>query len=321
MEGAVLPARKARPTRAGRLWDYIREMFPPAVAVPAGVASFFSIYFLLQAASGSGAGPVIVTWRAGVGAATVVLVMLLLRIFDELKDLDADKVYFPDRPVPSGRVTAQDLQALAVSIASPVMVANFAAGGVMLKGFAALFAFCLLTFRYFFVPHLIRPRILVTLATHQPLVPLTSFYCATVFARDTGASPFTRETLLAVAMFWLGGLAWEIARKIRAREDETAYVTYSRVFGTRVAPLLPAAAVAGSAAVAALGFGLPLRFSAPWFAVVGFAALVSIAADLRFAIAPTPPASRALRPATELFLTVIHVATVAEVLVRRGIAT
>ncbi len=311
--------RPARPTRLGRLVDYVREMFPPAVTVPGGVASFLSMYLLMQAAH-LGPGPVRLTPSAAVGAATLVLVMLLLRVFDELKDLETDKVHFPTRPVPSGRVTARDLRAFAIAIVAARVIGNAAVGGVAFLGFAALFGWCLLTFRYFFIPDIMRPSLLLTVATHQPLVPLMSFYAVCVFARDFGVSPFTTSAAWAVPLFWLPGLAWETGRKIRAPEAETSYQTYSQIFGTRPSVLLPALSIAGSTAIAFAAFGRPLGLSWAWFGVVAAAALVTIGACLRFLVRPSPSASKLLKPSAELFIVALHGATVVELLVRRGIA-
>jgi 4-hydroxybenzoate polyprenyltransferase len=39
-------------------------------------------------------------------------------------------------------------------------------------------------------------------------------------------------------MFWLLLLSWELARKIRYPEEETAYITYSKIFGLQNAIII-----------------------------------------------------------------------------------
>ena len=44
-----------------------------------------------------------------VGAYTVFAFLMWLRIADDLKDYETDMRLFPDRPLPSGRVTKKDI--------------------------------------------------------------------------------------------------------------------------------------------------------------------------------------------------------------------
>src|SRR4051812_19154918 len=63
-------------------------MFPPAIAIPATLASFAAVWFALHALAG--VRPIHLGWRAAVAALTVVLFSLLLRVYDELKDVETD---------------------------------------------------------------------------------------------------------------------------------------------------------------------------------------------------------------------------------------
>jgi len=94
-------------------------------------------------------------------------------------------------------------------------------------------------------------------------------------------------------------LGWELARKIRAPEEESAYVTYSQILG-------PAGAVAaaGSAQGIAvlLGFYLCVAAGLPaiYPAVLAGAWLLCAAAYLRFLRRPSARTSR-LKPVAAAF--------------------
>jgi 4-hydroxybenzoate polyprenyltransferase len=181
--------------------------------------------------------------------------MLMLRLADELKDVEVDRALFPWRPLPSGRVRQHDIRlALAVTAASFVLPHAWSGGlgsALAALGWAAAMS-C-----WFFVPHLLRPRLLATLLTHQPVVPLLLLHLL-------GTASPTAATALVVAVFWSSLLAWELARKVRAPEEENAYVTYSRLFGARGAcGLVLLVQLAGLAAGLALAATTAVSFRLP----------------------------------------------------------
>ena len=211
---------------------------------------------------------------------------LVLRLMDEIKDRDVDRALFPARPLPSGRVRASDLVAC-LGLAVLAWIGLHVGSGPAALSAAAVFAYALLMFRWFFVPRWMRPRLLATLVTHTPVVPLTLLHLAVLFASSGPSTGPLRAAPVAllVAQYWAAVVAWEIARKIRAPEEEDDYVTYSRVLGRRGAVALAAAVHASSAAA-----GVALTVSAglrPAALVVLLAGLAALRPRLRpFPLAP-----------------------------------
>jgi len=89
-------------------------------------------------------------------------------------------------------------------------------------------------------------------------------YVAALHVQDFGTAGVDGRAIVLLVGLWMPWTAWETSRKIRIPADETAYETYSKVLGWRVAPLLPLAAVILSAAclvptlrAAGMGWGLP----------------------------------------------------------------
>jgi 4-hydroxybenzoate polyprenyltransferase len=319
-ETAVL--RAPRGTRAGRLADFLNVMFPPLVYIPYGAATFFSIYLSTQAAVAPAA--LRVTWRAAAGAATYVLLLLLLRVYDELKDVETDlrlgkagDPRYKDRPIVTGRVEVGDLVFLRWLITALLFALNLPLGAPLpLAGFLVVFAFAWGSFKWFFWPA-ISKNLLLAFATHNPLTLLLAVYAMGVFAAELGATAVPAAAPWILCAAWFPIAAWETSRKVRCPEDETDYQTYSKMLGHRVAGLLPALFVVLATAclvlvarAAGLGWAFPAIVVAVGAAVVG--------ACVRFVVRPTTRGAN-LRPITEAFGLVATVGLTVALVVTRGV--
>lgn len=252
----------------GRLLVYLAEMHPLPQRLLAALALYAGLATLLARLHGHPADLLAHPLRTALGAWAAFAAMLILRLMDELKDVDTDRRLFPGRPLPSGRVRATDVAGLLVVTSALFLLAHAWAG--VLASSALVLGYAWLMFRWFFVPDRMRPRLLTTLFTHQPIVPLVLLDLALLAAAQHGISALRPAAVATtVAVFWCGLFAWEIARKIRAPEQEDAYVTYSRRLGGSQAVLLTAGVQGASAAVACglwlageVGPGLPLALLA-----------------------------------------------------------
>jgi len=283
---------------AGRLRVYFAEMYPLPLRVVTAALLGVSFTRLLARAHGDPFAPASAeTARA---AAAVFTLALVLRLMDELKDRDVDRALFPARPLPSGRVRVSDIVAC-LGLAVLAWIALHVSSGPAALSAAAVLAYALLMFRWFFAPGWMRPRLLATLATHTPVVPLMLLHLAVLFAASGASSGPLRPAAVAllVGQYWGAVFAWEIARKIRAPEEEDDYVTYSRLLGCSGAVALAAAAQAASvAAGVALTVSAGLR-PAALVVLLGGLALCGFA-YARFLLRPVPAHSR-LRPFAEAF--------------------
>lgn len=304
------------PTSFGsRVWTYIVEMYPLHVNVPYSFLSFYGFYLILQAIYGL--QPLTITWQSGLGALTMVAFTLLLRIFDEFKDYEHDCKLFPHRPLPSGRVLKSDLKALGWGLVAAMIGFNLFLGKGLI-GFAALMAFGFLMLKYFFLPDLHRKSLLLTLATHNPIVLFTHLYVLSVFMEAHGVEAIRPAAWAAIAMFWLLVFSWETCRKIRAKEEEDDYVTYSQIFGTRRSALVPMAGVTASAALLAF-FGSTLGLSSPFLGVMALAYGYSMFGFVRWLVVQNAKTSK-LKPFVESYTLVLYVALAVELVRRFGVA-
>jgi 4-hydroxybenzoate polyprenyltransferase len=239
-------------SRASRIATYLSQMFPPQVMVTFAACHFLAVWFTLQALGGL--APVRLTWPALRGIATVALFLLLMRLYDELKDADTDirlgragDPWYRDRPLVTGAVRIEDVKLLRWLVTASLIVINLQPGFAWSSmAFWVLFSVTWLSFKWFFWPPMAE-RLLVALVTHNPISLLLDLYIVGLFADTFGAGLVNGSVFPLLIGLWLPIAAWETSRKIRAPEDETSYRTYSRELGWKIAPLLPAAFVAGSA--------------------------------------------------------------------------
>ena len=107
-----------------RIRIFLLEMHPPrnwAFGLLFFMSAWNGIALLHATTHKQGLGSKIVPV---VGALTVTLMLLLLRIMDELKDLETDRQHFPARPVPRGDVYPSDLRILGLFVIGILLILN-----------------------------------------------------------------------------------------------------------------------------------------------------------------------------------------------------
>lgn len=293
-----------------RMYIYLAEMYP----VPVRVISSVLLYISFTAFLGSvhGVEVAVISPFTFVGSWSLFALMLILRLMDELKDKEIDRDLFSDRPLPSGRVSESDIGFTLVVMIGLLLGVNVWVG----KAFwAAVFlvAYSSLMFRYFFVPEILRENLLLNLATHNPIIPITFLYVLILFCVEhdlTINDVKWLNTILLMGMYWAVFLAWEIARKIRCREEENEYVTYSRILGLVGATL----ATAGTQTIGlAIGvyFYWSLSLSHLFLGTLLAGYALTLSGHLRFLLNPTPVTSK-LRPFAEGYILTIVIVNIWE---------
>lgn len=293
-----------------RMNIYLAEMYP----VPVRVISSVLLYISFTAFLGSvhGVEVAVISPFTFVGSWSLFALMLILRLMDELKDKEIDRDLFSDRPLPSGRVSESDIGFTLVVMIGLLLGVNVWVG----KAFwAAVFlvAYSSLMFRYFFVPEILRENLLLNLATHNPIIPITFLYVLILFCVEhdlTINDVKWLNTILLMGMYWAVFLAWEIARKIRCREEENEYVTYSRILGLVGATL----ATAGTQTIGlAIGvyFYWSLSLSHLFLGTLLAGYALTLSGHLRFLLNPTPVTSK-LRPFAEGYILTIVIVNIWE---------
>ena len=105
-----------------RLHIYFKERYPIIPRLILGLIVFLEIHFIILLNEGITQFQIGI--QEGVGAFTVFAFLLWLRIADDLKDFETDKELFPERPLPSGRVTKKDVMIICAIIQGVTVVLN-----------------------------------------------------------------------------------------------------------------------------------------------------------------------------------------------------
>ncbi|WP_124057856.1 UbiA family prenyltransferase [Vaginisenegalia massiliensis] len=211
-----------------RLAIYFKEMYPLGQRFGLAALVFAEIYFILLLNMG------IYQFRLGVqewvGIFTIFVFLMILRIADDFKDYETDRRLFPDRPLPSGRVYKRDLAwalgfVVCLSVFLNVWLMNNQAW------FFFLYIYGTLMSLWFFKKDKIQNSLPLALVTHNPVMMVLNLYTISFVCYKYGLSMLTWQVFLLAFTMYFPSLIWEISRKIRAPKDETAYVTYSKLFG------------------------------------------------------------------------------------------
>ncbi len=286
-----------------RIWRYFREMLP--LPQHLGLAVFIYVGIAVYARRIHELPTSLLSPYGAAGAWTLFNLLVVLRLMDELKDEDIDRELFPQRPLPSGRVLRTDIRWALLGAAALYLAVNLWMGWVFYVATCVL-GYAFLMFHRFFAPALLRRSLPLTLVTHNPIVALMILYGFTVFAAEHSLTPGDLRWDLIVPfvfMVWSPFLAWELSRKIRCKEEETEYVTYSRILGQTRAVVVTWL-VQGIGLSMGLYLWMVLNFHWAYAAVITAAFAVNVWAGLRFLRHPSARTSR-LHPFASLFLVAV----------------
>lgn len=285
-----------------RIQIYIREMFPLKTYLPFAFFNHYVLFFSVQLLLG--VDKPILSLYSLIGVATILGFMLIMRIFDELKDEAVDQELFKDRPYPRGAVTKPDLIFLFFVTFFLVAALN-SFKSYTLPFFLICVGYGFLTFKWFFLKDLISTRLFLALLTHQPLTLLVNVYVVSTAMVQTGTVQWNADIVGLAVVFFLPVLGWELSRKIKARGEENKYVTYSKLIGHQWATLL-SLLVNLSYAICLIYWGIRLEMSVIHLLLQAAVAVWMCFVYFRFLLAPYV-VNRVLKSTTEIHSTLATV--------------
>lgn len=211
-----------------RLNIYFKEMYPIIPRLFLGALVFLEIHFIVLLNHG------VTEFHFGIQEVicgfTIFSFLCWLRIADDFKDYQLDCRLFASRPLPSGRVKKKDLAVFVSLLIAFTLIINF----IFLNNF--IFCFILYTYGslmavWFFQKHKIQNSLPKALLTHNPVQLIMNIYVISFTVIKYHITAIDLTNILAAFTLYFPALIWEVSRKIRAPEDETEYVTYSKLFG------------------------------------------------------------------------------------------
>ena len=210
----------------------------------------------------------------------VLLLFLRLRLVDELKDLEHDRAFHPDRPLPRGLVEPWQMGTAAAGVFLVEVLVAASAGVHSLGFFTLVSLYSVFTFREFFCRNWLRRHFAFYAVSHELLIIPVCFYLYSLSGLSVSDVP--------TPLFWgvtayIGCLLFllEVARKLSpSRAESGSNDTYTSQYGPGVSALVVCFLAAGTIAAGIITAAM-LRDSFPTFQLAGIVFLVPVGASLR----------------------------------------
>ncbi|MFF9409523.1 hypothetical protein ACF1B0_28985 [Streptomyces anandii] len=224
-----------------RLARFVLRVFRPRVYVTYGLLWTLALESSAVSLTGTPWRPSGATW---VRVASVVLALLFLRMLDEQKDLEYDRVHHPDRPLVTGAITTAELRAGMAASAAVVTGLNAALSPAAVLLVLAALGYGLLLALVENLSAAVRERPLLGLAVAYPVQVLLGCYVyGSTAAAGTVTADWRGAVLLALCACVF--LHFEFARKT-AWETRPGERLYAAVLGPRRSAAVTAALAAGA---------------------------------------------------------------------------
>lgn len=219
-----------------RLLIYQKERFPLLVHIPLIAAfSFSAISFSRLCRGVSGFIP----FNDYIFCVCTNLVLFfLLRVSDEHKDHEDDKLYRKYLPVIRGLVTLKELGFLAALLFIPIAAINLFFYPSLLILFIITLAYLVLMRYEFFVAQWLKSKQILYNASHMVIIPLVDMYASGYdWKLENSKAPLGLIFFFTVS--FLNGFVLEIGRKIKVpSQEEAGVISYTKLWGTKKAGLI-----------------------------------------------------------------------------------
>lgn len=212
------------------LWAYQRERFPLSKTAPL-LAVFSAASICVSALLANRELP---GWGAFLAGFIIAMTLFFqMRVCDEVKDLDDDRRYRSERPIPRGLVSLRLI--VGIGLASGVVTA-LAVGlwyWPALALLALVWAWLAAMTAEFGVSRWLKARPILYLSSHMMIMPLINVLLTGLEWMPHGAPP--SGLVLFLGLSFVNGCVLEIGRKLWAPEREiTGVDTYSGLWGSRM---------------------------------------------------------------------------------------
>ena len=237
---------------------FIKERFPFASHIPliafVFAANALVAYTSLTLSPAIGKSEIL-------GLLLIILVFLHLRIFDEIKDYDTDKLAHPHRPLARGLISKKEATMVAYAIILLELILAALLHRAALVGIICVICYSLLMYKEFFVREWIRKKLVFYAVSHSVIsgiIALFIFSCVT----ERYIYQFPPIFGLFVLANMLLSNIYEFSRKTFAQQEEDELIdSYSKRFGPLGASLIVLLMAATSVFIGfILGFCFNLRF-------------------------------------------------------------
>lgn len=298
-----------------RLWIYQAERFPLKKIGPL-LAVFSAASVTLSAVMADRPLPGPAAYL--IAFALVLILFFQMRVADEVKDLDDDRRYRPERPIPRGLVSVRLIVRLGVATL-PLAIALALAHGAGLIWLLALVWLWLAAMTFEFgAPAWLKARPVLYLLSHMAIMPLIDLLLTGVEWAPHGAP--AAGLWFFIALSFANGCVLELGRKIWAPASERVGVdTYSALWGPRVAVTVWLGFVLCALALL-IGVGLATGTALILALLGGVGALSCLWAGRRYLKALTPESAQTVDTLAGLWVFLCYASAGIVPLVVKGIS-
>ena len=174
------------PSRPAAWATFARERFQIPAVLIFGMAQSASAQYVVSST---------LDWLGlAISVAGISVLLVIMRMMDELKDLDKDRIAHPTRPLPRGLISPEEVRSgLRISIGLLRIASVFI--GLLRNPMAGVLlslsvGYSVLMYREFFVPDLLGARPFSYAVTHQIIiVPIYAFATATALPEAAFTQP------------------------------------------------------------------------------------------------------------------------------------
>jgi 4-hydroxybenzoate polyprenyltransferase len=211
------------------LW--LQERFPPINFI-SGFLLFLLARAVVDLERVGTATPL--RWNDFFGILIPALHLFLLRVFDEHKDYETDKVHYPQRVIQRGIFGLDEVRILGFWAFGIQLVCFFTYGfnAASSISFLALWFWTLLMTKEFFIKDWLKQQLLLYGVLHLLITPIL-FYSLLVIC--AGELILTRVGSWALVLSLLTGWLYEISRKAKGAEEESGDLSYTQLWGVKQA--------------------------------------------------------------------------------------
>lgn len=167
-----------------------------------------------------------------------IIIFFQMRVCDEWKDLEDDKKYRPERPVPSGLISLRLLFSMALAgLLIAVGLTSYISMGLLFP-LGLVWVWLALMTMEFFGPEWLKKHQLIYLISHMMIMPLIDLF---ITAAEWVSYSFTPPNYLwlFLVLSFLNGCVLEIGRKVWAKDNEKqGVVSYSSLWGYKKATII-----------------------------------------------------------------------------------
>lgn len=299
-------------------WAYLQERFPLQANGVLIVSYFTANYFLALGAVLQDRQPLELSWRYFAGCLVLLFMFFHMRVIDEHKDYEQDRIVHPGRVLSRGLITLRQLQNMGIiAVMLELLLSSFLGFSAFVMCLVVL-AFSWLIYKEFFIGRFLERHLLANAFIHLLIMPA---YCLYVFSAAT-ESFFWLAPLPILLYAWVSygvGLGYEVARKTRAPADERpGLITYSAVMGPYRSAGISLLALLFSGAVSVI-VGAAMDFEWWYHAVVAALLAVVIFGVLNFRIKTTSATAGNLQIYAGMFIFAFDILLAVELILSYGV--